>query len=276
MQVSLCVLVYGDYPNLVERLCRSIEADRRIVQDVRIGLHQVSPASRRILEEWTRCLVQKGIWVGWYEPEGNLLKYPTMRRMLADPVCSIADAVAWLDDDTYFSRDASWTLRRGCELLDQHWLIGQYRWFSRVRGYDRFLKDAFGWEGNPFCSEDKIQFCIGGWWMGRRDLVLCYGYPPAILRHKGGDWLLSAMCRCFGLSIGHYDEGVVINADPSGRPNIRWRRGLSRTDPQLGEGHYDGRVYSDDHQHFLTKVTWYEASGIAEEYSLGWERVRPY
>lgn len=277
MPLSVAALFYGDYPGLTQRVLSSLEnVPTEYIADFRLGLHQISPHSRRLIEEWTRRNAAKGAWIGWYEPEGNIFKYPTMRRMLADPIMSIADGVMWLDDDSYFVRPLPEIATECQRLLERYWLVGQYKWYSRVPGYQEFLKDCFGWNGPVYCRQDSptIKFCIGGWWAARREIFLVYGFPVPILRHKGGDWLLSALCTAHNLPIGHYDLGVIVNADLSGRPNIKWRRGVSSTESQLGHGHTSGKNYDTSHQHFPTKVTWYGEKNT-ERYTLYWDDIRP-
>lgn len=276
MPLSIAALFYGDYPALVRRLLSSLGClGTEYIADCRLGLHQVSPPSRRLIEEWTQEQTARGVWVGWYEPESNIFKYPTMRRMLADPRMSIADGVIWLDDDSYFQRPVSEVAAECQLLLEKYWLLGQYAWYSKVPGYQKFLQECFGWSAPVYCRQDDatIKFCIGGWWVGRRELFLVYDFPVPILRHKGGDWLLSALCTVHHLPIGHYDRGIVINADLSGKPNITWRRGVSRTEPQLGYSHTPGRRYDTSHQHFATKVTWY-GQNSTEHYTLFWDDIR--
>lgn len=273
MTCSVAVLLYGDFPQLAQRVLDSIQASPGCewISDYRLGLHAVSEATWDIVRRWTRQMVSAGFPVGWYCPDTNILKYPTMQRMLRDPYMSIADCVAWLDDDTYCRRSWNDIVEDGIHHLEQGWLAGQYRWYSVVPGYDRFLQDCFGWTNSPFCSDDqpKIRFCIGGWWMARRELFLEYGYPPDILRHKGGDWLLSALCHVHRLPVVMFDEGVVVNADLTGKPNIRWRRGLSVSEPQLGTQHFPGRAYHVEHQQFSTQVRWWiQDSDSCEEYVL--------
>ena len=49
---SVCVLLYGDYPDLASRCLQSIRnSDGAVyVQDIRLGLHNVSLATRKVVD----------------------------------------------------------------------------------------------------------------------------------------------------------------------------------------------------------------------------------
>jgi hypothetical protein len=276
---STCVLCFGDYLLLAQRClmglfdASAVEPDtsfKAFVSDIRIGLHAVGESSRMFIGRWTER-ASKYVPVLWYEPKGNLLKYPTMRRMFFDTQTPIEKYIAWLDDDTYFMRSATEIFAEVARELDNGaYLVGQYRWYSPMsETYERFVK-AQPWykQAIPLYGR-KFQFCIGGWWAGRRELATKYGYPQPELRHKGGDWILSLLCQSNGLLIKDCCRGIMVNADESGRPNINWRRGLSAGNVEKNLGiDYGQKEYSSEHQNFETVVSVWRDGRIENQYVL--------
>ena len=51
---SVCTVLYGDYPQLAERLLDSLKL-RAHVQDFRIGLNAVSGRTRELVETWAKA-----------------------------------------------------------------------------------------------------------------------------------------------------------------------------------------------------------------------------
>ena len=250
---SVCVLLYGDYPGLAARCLRSIRLSggQDCVSDIRIGLHDISAASRRIVGNELDALAE-----GWpckiiiYEPIGNTCKYPTFRRMVHDEDDPVSEHVMWFDDDSYICAPDFW-LRLdealwGADMLGQLCCLPvqgtQWEWICTQPWY----------RGLP--RPQKFTFCPGGWWVIKSSVLRHLNWPVPELKHCGGDSLLGEALRQNRYRITRYDYGVRINADSWGRHAQAPRRGLSER--VLGYD-YAGKPYSTSHQNFrMCKSCW--------------------
>ena len=101
LQISLCVLLYGDFPQLSHRCLSSIwdrlEFHDGRVRDIRLGLNAISPESRKVAQ-WFAAHAAKHyqIPVITYDSRQNACKYPLMRRMLLNDSQQPAAWVMWL------------------------------------------------------------------------------------------------------------------------------------------------------------------------------------
>lgn len=258
---SLCVLLYGDYPDLACRCLGSWRGPLRCdavaarFRDIRVGANEVSPAVQRwvrpLLSVWAR---QLPVW--WYAPDRNVGKYPLMRRMFRQPDWA-GPLVMWFDDDSYLepvAEDPRWWESRELllsspevgalgQLWRRVWVAGQPEWVATQPWYDPSRPVRVGgWQ----------RFCTGGWWCSRRDVLEKLDWPIPELRHSGGDMLFGAALEHSGLRMIACAEGVRINADILGRHSRAPRRGI-RDDPVIGST-YRGQPLSTDHQSFALEV----------------------
>ncbi len=243
---SVCVLVYGDYPYLAERCLRSIRVSsgQDYVSDIRIGLHNISMATRSVVERAVVAI--RDTWpcgVITYEPLGNTYKYPTLRRMVHDAENPVSEYVMWFDDDSYISMPDFWP--RLIEALADHAMLGQEWWLSPQGRQWQWICTQPWYRGLP--SPRQFRFCQGAWWVIKSSVLRALNWPIPELKHCGGDSLLGEALRQNHYAVMYYDYGVRINADEQGRHCKALRRGHSER--VLGYD-YAGKPYDTSHQHF--------------------------
>jgi hypothetical protein len=252
---SVCVLLYGDHPDLAERCLKSIATAQAnsYVQDLRIGLHSVSETTALLLKDIVARWSDRACPVILYEPVGNVFKYPTMRRMFHDSSFPLAKHVMWFDDDSYITNpQAFWPSvdEAKCDdkVLGQIWTIKpagkQWEWITT----------------QPWCNPkrerpDSFKFCQGAWWVAPTSIIKQLNWPIPELKHCGGDSLFGEVLAHTGYELKFYDKFVRINADQSGNNSKSKRRGYS--EKNLGVD-YAGTVLPVGHQEFSlnTKVLW--------------------
>jgi hypothetical protein len=228
--VTLCALFYADYPQLAHRCLNSIwerlPEGRPFLGDVRLGLNQISPATRQVIDWFVaNTLRHYGLRVITYDCPLNACKYPLVRRMLLQDPIPPAEWVMWFDDDSFLAtQDGWWTklldLARPLDMvgsvytypmLGQQWeWISRQSWFNPAVGTPPVLRPH---------RKPAFRFCTGGWWLLRSAVLQKYDWPSLELRHCGGDTMLGELFRHQNLQMGNFSEGVRINADK--------RRGVS-------------------------------------------------
>ena|SRR2546425_732438 len=96
-KITICVLTYGDYPRLAERVlesirCRCPRSEYRLV----VGANSVGVETLRYIQS----LETKGAIERLIVSPVNLYKCPMMRRMFAGIE---SEFIWWFDDDSYVS-----------------------------------------------------------------------------------------------------------------------------------------------------------------------------
>jgi len=256
MKLTICVLLYGNFPNLAERCLHSLGRlgcwlPQEVV-DIRVGVHNVSAETEAVLTDWAAeqrhfCPVLV------YSPTNtDYFKYPTMRRMFSWPQLA-ADYVMWLDDDTYVDEPGFFACALTSILQQQSppAQIGQIWRMSKTVGQKKWIQ-AQNWHSNRKPELKQFRFCTGGFWLARTDVLQKLDYPFKELKHCGGDIMLSEAVYQLGEDVVHFDTGIRINADKSGRHSKAARRGY--TEPPLATS-YCGKPLSTAHQLFDTNVT---------------------
>jgi hypothetical protein len=262
-RISLCTLLYGDYPELAQRVLTGIGINlpwgHAWVQDVRIGLNEVGDATARYVDQWAQ---RQPVPVTTYDAGRNVYKYPLMRRMFRDKVPgfpALATWANWFDDDSYLDPCFPWDeLMMEAEVAD---MIGKpYVWFVRGRQWD--WVQAQPWHdprvGPPKAYRGKpvFHFFQGGWWLLRQSVICRYNWPFEELVHRGGDSTLGELMRQQGLRtvlgahrrhLGFLSR-VHTNADAAGRDSKSPRRGYSGD--CLGEAYDPHRSIDLSHHHF--------------------------
>lgn len=253
---SVCVLLYGDHPDLASRCLQSIctsQADE-YVQDLRIGLNCVSERTYNLVKDL--LVGVNNVWptrkcpVILYEPGNNQFKYPTMRRMFYDASFPLADNVMWFDDDSYISApNLFWPAVAGktCDdkVLGQIWTMqlydSQWSWMSTQPWFNAKRE-----------RPDKFNFCQGAWWVCPSRILKELNWPIPELKHCGGDSLFGEVLAHSGYGLRRYDAHVKINADQSGAHSRSKRRGYS--EQNLGMD-YVGEVLPVCHHEFSLNTT---------------------
>lgn len=257
-KVSICVLLYGDHPELAKRclgtLGMALASGARYVHDVRLGLNVVDDVTRAYVEEWTQTVWDKHRFrVLFYIPDQQVAKYPLMRRMFYDEYNPLAELVMWFDDDTYFHEQLPHWWSDVLAKMEGHHMLGQCNWRLSMQGEQWAWIKTQPWYNPVVGMPEKrkgrymFRYCQGAWWVIRRTTLHDLNWPIPELRHNGGDSMLGEALRHQGLSIGYYDRGLRINADERGRNSRAKRRGIS--EPVIGK-HYKGKPLPVDHQKF--------------------------
>lgn len=222
---TVCVLLYGDYPQLATRclgsICRLWPAGDC---ELRVALNSVSPQTREAIAPYMSYMD-----ICW-DSASNRRKYPMMRRMFfEEPVTT--PYVMWFDDDSYLDADAAWWDRVAAQ-MDQADMIGSiYRigWRGRQR---EFVCQQPWYAGRDVESRSQIVFATGGWWTIRTEILRRFDYPWTSLDHCGGDVMLGELCYQQQLRLRMFRDGVRINANDAGRESAAPRRGVHQ--PPLG------------------------------------------
>jgi hypothetical protein len=228
MRFTVCVLLYGDYPQLASRLLGSLDryADGGDFE-VRIGCNQLSAEStlvvRQHLKEWGGRLCD---WRHVYWSPCNVYKYPMMRRMLyTRPITT--PYTMWFDDDSWIHPAASpaWFSSVADAMADAD-MAGSV-WERELQGNQAAWIESRPWyAGKKFARGDRTKFCTGGWWTIRTEILQKWDWPDRDIVHFGGDQMLGVLCSQQGYRVKHFEAGVAINADGSGKCSSARRRGI--------------------------------------------------
>jgi hypothetical protein len=204
---TVCVLLYGDYPELAKRVLGSISSTH-LVGEVRLGLNAVSEATFSFAQEWA-AEKSASVPVKTYRPSGNknVGKYPLMSRMFVGLRTS---HVMWFDDDSFLVNavpewwqtvlshaalfDVYGSLHRIKQRGNQYLAIPQQSWFG----------------GKPVSPRHVYDFATGGWWVGNVGFLRKWGYPFPQLQHNGGDSVLGELVRQQGAKLGHASTSVAV------------------------------------------------------------------
>lgn len=267
---SVCTVLYGDYPQLAQRLLDSWKL-RAHVQDFRIGLNAVGDKTRELVETWAKSQVRREpVYVYESVNPDNLGKYPLMRAMFYDR--ALASRVMWFDDDSFLDQSIGvpwWdtVLVASLKVTQlgavhqirqrhmQHAVICQQPWYTGKLVDDRHL----------------FRFATGGWWVADAAFLQKWDYPFPALYHNGGDSILGELIRQQSGMLVHFTPHIrchcescaakpvlsdmpVVHINVGGR---KGRRGIGVT--QENYVWSDGRAHpSLEHQNFDLKVQRYE------------------
>ena len=221
MKFLVCALFYGDYPALAGRCAETLARLRSTGRvDLRIGLNEVAAESA------ARIAAQlPGVEMLAAKPQ--LYKYPMMRRLVHDYEGD-ATHLMWFDDDSCLLPGvdaAAWLDRVAAAAGSTGATVGA-RYGFRPSGSQRAWVRKQPW----FTGRDVPEvtwFTTGGWLVAPLALLRRFDWPPAQLRHNGGDVALGALLHQQGLEPLHFREGVAINADDALRESRAPRRGYS-------------------------------------------------
>lgn len=235
-ELSVCVLLYGsdDYCfRLAQRVINS--ALKRLgakTPDFRFGLNAVGDATREYVAQAVFDYFPNALVVDCPE---NIYKYPMMRRLLYDRPLE-SELTMWFDDDSCIVEQTNvddWFARIQQQMHAYTMLGSVYR--------ERFVGNQVEWiKHQPWYNNKEpgayTQFAAGGWWVIRTGTLLQFDWPPAELKHRGGDVMLGELLRQHSLQLGHFRDGVWINANEIGVESQSTRRG----DDELPIGYYYG------------------------------------
>jgi len=235
---TVCVLLYGDYPDLAERVLSSLA--RPVFYRsffLRIGWQNLSPASESVLLKYVDIFMEKNdnpILAGPLEVcmkgQEPYHKYPLMRRLFyTHPIQS--PYVMWFDDDSLIRADAPDEFFMDVGQCMAHCDMCGHIWTMKVRGGQRaYIEDQPWYNGKAIPK--ALRFATGGWWTIRTEILQQHNWPPEDLEHNGGDMMLGELCRQQGYRLRNYTQGLGINCDDSLVGSSAERRGFSQ--PPIG------------------------------------------
>lgn len=223
--LTVCTLLYGDYPVLATRCLTSLEPYLRFVGDVRIGLNACGEATKQFVASLAACYPQIHVETS----DENIYKYPMMRRLF--DVKPLEQLTAWFDDDSFILPESSgWFERVRHYANRKDFDMAGSTYVMQLRGNQiPWIMDQPWYRGRPFNDDKRVRFCTGGYWLIRSEILNEHRWPVQELRHRGGDVMLGVLLEQNGLSIANDKMGVAINADADGRESKSPRRGYDET-----------------------------------------------
>lgn len=215
---TVCVLLYGDYPKLAERVLRPFtRPEFHPFFDLRVGANAISDATRE-------HLMMPGLpSYLLYNDEGITTKYPRMRQMFHNMKTPYA---MWFDDDSWIhdNAPADWFTRIQQALADGTDMLGSIWKMSLIGGQRAFIQ-AQPWYNGKVIPQ-SIPFITGGWWAINADIIRKHDWPMPQLNHRGGDVMLGHLMHQQGYRITNFQKFVSINADDTGVCSSSPRRGF--------------------------------------------------
>ncbi len=217
----VCALFYGDFPDLALRCAasiRALQATGRV--DVRIGMNEVSSRSAALIDE-----ALPGVDCIRADPQ--LYKYPMMRRLVHE-YHGDATHLMWFDDDSCLIGGlavSEWLETVSFQAERTQGALGSI-YAGTPSAVERAWYARQPWHtGRPLPA--KVLFPQGAWFVIALALLRRYDWPPAALRHNGGDVALGALAFQQGLALAPFKAGVAINADAALGESTAPRRGFS-------------------------------------------------
>lgn len=223
--LTVCVLLYGDYLQLAQRVLAPLERELQAGQlvDLRIGMNAVGDATASYVDSLeTKYPTQ----IVRYQSAENVYKYPLMRRMFYDLARPLKQFTAWFDDDSFIRKpDGCWTGQVVDKMLGRDMVGGIYVMPLKAAQRD-WVEDQPWYKGQSVRGPNyRTKFCTGGFWVIRSALLRQYNWPLTTLKHRGGDVMLGELLRQQGKKIESDTLGVAINADAAGNESRSPRRG---------------------------------------------------
>lgn len=251
MKLSICVLIYGPFTKLHNRVMSRLAAvlggesvSSSVVQDIRIGLHNAPYDDTQLV----RIAASFPMPVTFYDllspPGDDYFKYPTMRKMLSSPI-DAADGIVWFDDDAVPPQDISWFNAIALR-LESVPVLGAERYRLPAGLQSRWLSKQ-PWFTRQWAAGVKQRFPQGSVLAWDRRRLAQYDWPFPWLRHCGGDFWLGTLCEQQQMTIGALPEGCVLNADMHERTDASERRGFTElpfgVEPEALTDYSVGRRY---------------------------------
>ncbi len=231
---TICVLLYGDYPELAKRCLNSIVALPNPEKwELRIGTNTVCKETMEYVNELFDRQSKLPSWrIRTYTSATNKGKYPMMRWMLYDPCKPVTSPyVMWFDDDSFIKTPTEEWLSSAEQNVSEADMVGklmttllsgnQPTWITQQPWYKGKLVSLTA-RGTPFIPK----FAVGGWWMAKFKMLKDLDWPPHNIIHRGGDYMLGEAIRQNDYKLLNYHAGVAINANDRGEDDVALRRGL--------------------------------------------------
>jgi ADP-heptose:LPS heptosyltransferase len=221
-KITIAVLGYGNYQNLLSRCLTSIykNADQSNF-DLILGLNAPSSQLRKWADRFIKSKNNAKIVVS----DENIHKYPMMRKMLYEPKIDTKWLV-WFDDDSHVVK-SDW-FSKLIEFLNsaEFSMIGKKYFYHITSGQVEWIKKADWYTGRDIRTrkgKPKIDFVTGGYWIINVKDLYKLNWPDPRIDHNGGDVMLGEACWQNRMPIKQYHYGVKIS-------NAK-RRGTSQKHP---------------------------------------------
>jgi hypothetical protein len=276
---SVCTVTYGDYPDLISKTLKSLhEQYNSRVQDIRIGLNDVSEATFDAVMRWCSTFRLCPVYVYQEVNNKNVGKYALMRRMFYEHPSPLTDseAVMWFDDDSYLGPgvgDSWWDTVESA--LARSTVVGLTHYISSRGNQYLGIKDQPWYTDAVVNKRHRFAFATGAWWVAKAPFLYRWDYPFKEIYHNGGDSILGELCRqqsAVVYDFKHFaqcnakcclkgaarDDGVV-QVNVGGREG---RRGIGKkTADEVYPWHFYGeREQSYEHHNFDVRI--YKFDGL--------------
>jgi ADP-heptose:LPS heptosyltransferase len=220
LPVTICTLLYGDYPELHARNLHSIinntpPGDYRL----RVGLNQVCPATLKLLSQ-----LSSGRDIQIFESPENIKKYPMMRRMFQGLETRWT---VWLDDDSHFT-EPDWLKHLIIAIKENepqgyimygkqyfiHLMTSQLEWIRSAKWFGNLpirIRTFHDHKLGRTQQKVKTDFITGGFWAVRTDWLQKWDWPDPRICHNGGDVMMGEAIYQTGHQIKNWHYGVAIS-----------------------------------------------------------------
>jgi hypothetical protein len=227
-KLTICVLCYGDYPELhetcLDSILRTVPLNRL---DLRVAANCVGQASMNYL----RTLPTTKLYV--YKQ--NAYKYPIMRDMLWDPEQPITtNYFVWFDDNAHV-RHNNWVNMLASEIIMQPASVGMYG-VKLYYAFDLETEDPRDWlagqrwhkgkslrtaRGNPAPNGDCTHFCADWFFAMRTDIVKPCDVPALGLQQRAGAMVIGEQLYQQGVLIKNFNAGKALIYTPDYRNQVK-------------------------------------------------------
>jgi hypothetical protein len=215
----VCALFYGDHPDLAQRCATSLRGLRATGRvDLRLGLNDVSPATRAVLD----ALLPGAERI---DASPQIYKFPMMRRLVHE-YAGDATHLMWFDDDSCLLpgvQPAAWLQTVAARAAQTGGTLGS-RYAQRLTPRQKAWLREQPWDAGREIPDETV-FDTGGWLVVPLALLRRWDWPGPELRHNGGDVVLGALLHQQGLPVEQFRVGLAINADAQLRESAAPRRG---------------------------------------------------
>jgi hypothetical protein len=220
----VCALFYGDYPQLAQRCAATLRALWLTGKvDLRIGLNEVSPAARTVIDQ-----LLPG--VDRIEATPQIYKFPMMRRLVHE-YTGDATHLMWFDDDSCLVpgvHAAAWLAAVAARAERTAGSLGSVYQQQLTPRQQDWIRAQPWYAGKDI--PDCVTFNTGGWLVVPLALLRRLDWPGPELHHNGGDLVLGALLHQQGLPVEQFRVSLAINADTALRESSARRRGY--TEPE--------------------------------------------
>lgn len=229
---TVCVLLYGDYPELAARCLNPRLLALLDHIELRVAMNDCGKSTTRYVES----LVEAGKIHRLYHSDTNRFKYPVLREMVHGDMPVTTPYLMWFDDDSYLDNNGQppelW-LQQVARQMETADMIGSKYTRDLQGNMHQWIAAQPWYTGKPEIKpKQSVTFLTGGWWVIRTEILRKYDWPTPELQHCGGDALLGVLFSQQGLRMTRFNSGVCINADANGVESKAKRRG--HDEPMLG------------------------------------------